>query len=423
MSSSNRSYKNTNGTRELNIQDDFPPEIKRNILRSFDSPKDVKNLGETSVGFNVEAKRLQFRTLVLSRWGPKSIDGLIEQLSKIAVRGDHPLSFYVREVKYTEAKSIKEKQLRAVLNACDQLQVIDFEYPLDNIDWPGVLGTKKQLQHLFLGVTDFIEQNHSFWSLLRTLTTTSPNIETIILKSRMYREERGHQDATTASISSRLYSPCRKLEAVLVEDDVWTIPHLKYLTVMAPNLVYACLYLRNKENLTELKSTLEASLEAWSGTLRSLFICNVHNKADVIKLRQCQLHPVTFPRMEKLEELMLIGAQISSASLYNLNSLKSLILIEIDHRDILATLGLRLSGRPVLEKLTTIVVDRPDLYRGVIARRNNVLLYQWRAAYIERYYDASGNHHHRYIGLYDSLNKFLRDKKGHEGAVRLMKGL
>lgn len=419
MSNSNRSYKNTNGTRKLNIQDDFPPEIKRNILRSFDSPKDVKNLGETSKGFNLEAKRLQFRTLDLSRWGPKNIDGLIEQLSKIAVRGDHPLSFYVHEVKYTDPKSIKEKQLRAVLNACDQLQVIDFDDPLDNRDWPGVLRTKKQLQHLFLGVTDFIEQNYSFWSLLRTLTTTSPNIETIILKSRMYKEERGHQDTATTSISSRTYSPCRKLEAVLVEDDVWTIPHLKYLTVMAPNLVYACLYLRNKENLTELKSTLEASLKAWSGTLRSLFICNTHNKADILKLRQCRLHPVTFPRMEKLEELVLIGVQISSASLYNLNSLKSLSLIEIDHRDILTTLALRFSRRPVLEKLTKLVVDRSDLYRDVMARRNNVLLYQWRDDYLECYYDASGKRHYRYTGLYDSLDRYLRDKKGHEGVVRI----
>lgn len=375
MSSSN-SYSNR---RRLNLQSDIPQEIKQNILQEFESPRDVKNLGKTSVSFNVEAKRLQFRVLDLDRLldypnelgEMRNIDGLIEQLSTTAVREAYPLSFYVREVKYMGPRNrrlISGTQLRAILSACDQLRVIHIKIPLVHedrlsIDWPGILRTKNRLQRLYLSQPSHLEQRHSFWSLLSALTTTSPNIESIVLKpwSLWYDEEHGHIVNISAVVNAaRVQRPCRKLETVIIEAEVWTIPYLKYLTIMAPNLAYVHLHLKYETNLNPLKSTLEESLRAWSGTLRELQV-RTHQSPGYR-----QLLPVTFPEMMKLEKLVLIGVQISGTSLYNLESLKSLSLYEIGHQDIAATL----SRRYVLKKLTELNVDRPDIYRDIIVRRN-----------------------------------------------------
>lgn len=392
MSSANRSSKNT--TRKLNIQDDFPPEIKRNILRSFDSPKDVKNLGETSRGFNLEAKRLQFREVDLSKLLDKlkepgetrSIDDLLKQLSKTAVKEGRPLSYYVREI-YYEKNSPTElfestnlpsqgtrRQVETILKACDQLQVIEFRTPFEIVDWPGILRTKKQLQYLRLEQWLYRGLNYSFWSLFSALTTTSPDIKTIKLEPCKYKEERGHPDTATIERAAKASRPCRKLECLRADDEVWTIPLLKYFTIMAPNLIDVHLYLKYEKNLTELKSALEACLEKWSETLKKILICYSNNEG-VPELRHRPVLPVTFPRMDKLEELVLIGVQISSASLYTLNSLKSLALAKIEHEDIVATLS---SSRPsALQRLTRLTVDKPNLYRDVITRRERVVLIPW----------------------------------------------
>lgn len=385
---------------KTDIQDDIPPEIKRNILLCLDSLKDVKNLGETCLSFNIQAKDLQFRTLDLTRLlhepnklgNMRKIDELIKQLrlTKSAVRGAHPLSYYIREIQYLPPKNcqtIKVKQLSAVLNACDQLQVIKFAYLYDAIEWPEIIRTKKKLQLLYLkdGTRSCLHR-YSFWSLLEALTTTSPDIETIFLEELFYSESQMPlvgADAATVARVARTHSPCRKLKTILSEDEVWTVPYLKYLTIMAPNLVEARLFLRRENNMTELISTLEASLIAWSKTLKSLCICHHHSDMTRTEAQRRQSHPITFPKMEKLEELALIGLQISSASLYNLNSLKGLILALTDHSGIIDALGRGHwhLGRPVLEKLNLLAVDRLALnayYReGMIGRRNNVQLHRW----------------------------------------------
>lgn len=372
--------------RRLNLQDDIPPEIKKNILQSLETNRDVKNLGETSVGFNVEAKRLQFRQLDLRRLldhpnelgEMKTIGGLIAQLPKTAVKGDHPLSFYVREVKYSKRdnKEITDEELITILNACDQLLVIDIAYPSINIDWPQVLRKEPKLQHLHLGGSSPYEPKFTFWSLLSTVFDTSLNIKSIVLKPQRFTDGQEHPKNVTASKTASTPSPCRKLEKVIVDDEVWTVPYLKYLTNKAPNLVYARLGLRYEKNLTELKSTLEASLRVWSKTLKEIWICYFHDEDDIPELVQRQIFHIAFPSMEKLEKLELVGIQIDDKSLYNLHSLTSLSLALIDHQNIATTL----SNPCCLEKLSRLNVDRPDSYRDTIAKRKNhdFKMDQWR---------------------------------------------
>lgn len=250
-----------------NIQDDIPPEIKRNILLCLDSLKDVKNLGETCLGFNVQAKDLQFRTLNLGKLinepnelgKTRTIDELIKQLklTKSAVREAHPLSYYIREIRYVlpaNSHTIKVEHLYDVLNACYQLRVIIFACPNDTIEWPEIIRTKKKLQHLYLIDVERCKHRYSFWSLLKALTTTSPDIETIELKE-LYSEPQMplvDPDAATVARAARTHSPRRKLKTMSSQDEVWTIPYLKYLTIMAPNLVEARLFLRRENNMTEL---------------------------------------------------------------------------------------------------------------------------------------------------------------------------
>lgn len=389
MSGSDRSSRNT--TRKLNLQDDIPAEIKRNILRSLETTRDVKNLSETSVGFNLEAKRLQFRMLNLGRLFEypnelgkmRSMNELIEQLSKTAVKGDHPLSFYVRTIKLDPEDTrrlpdnsmrcaARPAQVEAILKACDQLHVIDFLGPIKNIDWPGILRTKKKLQCLDLFRWSSNEEQHSFWPLLNALTTTSPDICYIGLGPRLNKDERGYPDAATIERAARAGRPCRKLKAVKVMAEVWTIPLLKYLTIMAPNLVHVVLFLKYEKNLNELKSTLEACLKKWSETLMVINIAYLHNHEKSVPGHSLlQLLPLTFPNMERLERLMLSGVQISSASLYSLKLLTSLCLFSIDHTDIVDTLY-----RPsVLQRLTCLTVDKAYIYEDVVARRKGVKLY------------------------------------------------
>lgn len=348
-------------------------------------------------------------TLNLSRWSPKELDGLNEQLSKTAVQGDHPLSFYVRELIYERSVRSRyidmpqdgtdwlprdtRRQIVAILNACDQLRRIYFHTPIEIIDWPGVLRRKKKLEYLVLEQWLYNEQKYSFWSLFNALTTTSPNIESINLEPRWYKEERENPDTATIEKTAREHGPCRKLETVAVNDKVWTVPLLRYFTIMAPNLVNVHLYLKYEKNLIELKSTLEACLKKWSETLKKILICYSHNEDNVPELRRRQLLLLTFPKMERLERLALLGVQISSTSLYDLKLLYELILTKVDHRDIVATLS-----RPsVLQKLARIIVDEPDLYVGVVAKRERVYLFPWR------------NYHCPYtcsIGQYRQVHQF-----------------
>lgn len=398
MSRSNVSSKNNNVGRKPNPQDDFPPEIKANILRCVESPRDVRNLGETSVGFNVEAKRIQFRTLdleqmlyrrdelgrivtrstgirgLIERLSERrtGIRGLTKQLSKATVGGEHPLCFYVHEIKCAIPDGVhprdipSEQQFRTLFNLCDRLQVVDFELRVKLMNLPIILGTMKQLQHLFLGECPKLRQEYSFWSLLKTLTTTSPNIETIVLQNHMYKEEGGYPDAATVSKTVKeAHNPCTNLKAVFSANAVWTGPLLKYLTTMAPNLVYVSLYLKRGENRTELRSALEACFKAWSKTLERLRISNLHGgeHRDVFQ--------VSFPEMEKLKELVLLAVLISSESLHNLNSITNLTLNGIGLGDIAAALALGPSGRLVLQNLTEFKVDYTELDRK---RRKNVEL-------------------------------------------------
>lgn len=326
-------------------------------------------LGETSVGFNLEAKRLQFRTLELCRFDRQKVNELIEQLSKAAVKGDQPLSFYVREVNDAVSglhqQKVTNEQIDSILKACHQLKAINILVLEVDLDWPKILRTKKKLQRLCLEGSDQ-RQQYSFWSLFTTLTTNCPDIESISLGSQHYKEERGYPDTST-------HRPCRKLQDIWINDEVWTIPYLKYLTVMAPNLVSVGLYLKSEKNMTKLKSTLEAAFREWSETLKTLCICHYHPGVSASELKKRQLVPITFPKMEKLEILVLIGVQISGASLYNLNSLKKLTLAFIDHRDIIH----RLFKRSVLEKLTKLEVDEVYSYREVVRRRNDIRLNAW----------------------------------------------
>lgn len=376
---------------KTNVQDDIPTEIRRNNL-CLESLKDVNNLVGTSVGSNAQAAYSQPVTLNLGRLidepselgKTRNIDQLIKQLTKSAVRGADPPGFYIREIQYLAPKNwrtIKDKQLCAVLNACKNLQVIKFASPFGkHLDWPEILKTKKKLQSLYLADTMLCLHRFSFWSLLETLTTTSPDIETLKLNIMLYSYSQMPlvgPDAATVAKASRTHSPCRKLKTISSEDEVWTIPYLKYLTVMAPYLVEAHLFLWREDNLTELNSTLEASLTAWSMSLKTLYICHCHANMSDSEIRRRQSYPLTFPKMERLEVLALIGVQISTASLYNLNSLENLALAYIDHKRIVAALGSG-HGRPVLDNLTALVVDCPEYYyRGMIGRRNNVELYQW----------------------------------------------
>lgn len=310
----------------------------------------------------------------------RNIDELIERLPKVSVKGDHPLSFYVRKLKYSKPEVsawITEKQLIAVLEACDQLRDINIYYFLHNVHWPSILIKQKKLQHFLLDPERYWhEQKYSFWRILRTLTSASPDIQTIILGGQLYKEDKRHSKTSSISINTaRALNPCRNLEKVLVYDEVWTIPYLKYLTIMAPNLVQVRLHLKYERNLTQLKTTLEASLEVWSKTLRKLWICYVHDLIEVPKPkgRPSRLLPITFPVMEKLEKLKLVGVQISGASLYNLSSLASLTLAYTEHDDIIDSLV----RHSVLEKLTELVVNEMDSYREVKTRRKNLNLRQW----------------------------------------------
>ena len=134
-----------------------------------------------------------------------------------------------------------------------------------------------------------------------------------------------------------------------------------------------------EKDLTELNSALVKFLKARSNTLKTLYLCHHQSSLSYSELRRRQSHPITFTEMEKLEVLALIGLQISRKSLDNLNSLKTLVLAEIDHRDIVAALGPGHwhYGHPVLEKLTQIMVNDTRAYREVIGRRKDVKLLKW----------------------------------------------
>lgn len=243
------------------------------------------------------------------------------------MKGDHPLSFYVRELicwdrvefrhgPWDGTERLTNRQIETILKACDQSLNIRFQIPIEITDWPGILRTKKKLEYLDLEQWLYGKQKYNFWSLLNALTTTSPDIKSVKLAPRWYKEERGHPDTATIERATRAHRPCRKLEEVMVNDEVWTVPLLRYLTIMAPNLVNVHLYLKYEKNLTELKSALEACLKKWPETLKKILICYSNNEESVPEVRRRELFPMPFPRMMKLEQLVLIGVQMSSASLY-----------------------------------------------------------------------------------------------------------
>ena len=90
------------------------------------------------------------------------IDHMAEQAHN---EGTHPMTYYVREILYLDPKnweSIKTGQLSAVLNACDQLQVIKFAYPCNAIIWPEILIKQKKLQFLYLQDTKDRLDKYSF---------------------------------------------------------------------------------------------------------------------------------------------------------------------------------------------------------------------------------------------------------------------
>lgn len=300
----------------------------------------------------------------------RDINRLVKQLSTTAVRGDHPLGFYVREVTYSrwdsESRCITSQQLVAILRACDQLYVINIAPPFNIPDLPDILRTKRRIQYLCFKRHELhAGERYSFWSLFNTLTTTSPDIKSVKLFGDWTKVKQGHPDATTISHVARAHSPCSRLERVWITGQVWTTPYLRYLTCMAPNLVDVQLGLASGENLTELKSALETSLRDWSRTLKELYIYYSHNVPSYIQL---ELLPLALPRMERLEKLRLVRVPISRSSLYNLSSLESLELEFIDREDIVATL----SRRPVVERLAELVVDSDKLrfYREITAGRN-----------------------------------------------------
>lgn len=371
------SSKSNNVTRESILQHVVPPEIRGNIFRNLTSTEDIQNAGLTRV-FSEEARQKLFRKLDLNEQLKKNkIDELIVFLQN-PVKGVQPLGSYVRELNYEEPHiKIKEEHLIAILKACDQLTFLRIDtYAHFNINWSELVSTKTVLQHFFLGGS-WSDQKYDFWSLFSTLTTTSPYIESIILGPQYFTDAKEHRNSKTGAISTRINgnalqvtgSPCRSLKTVLVADTVWTVPYLKYLTVKAPNLVRTTLRLRCEDRLTELTSTLEAALKVWSRTLMKLDLFFGEEVVADPMLKQRQLLPLAFPKMEKLESLRLVRVQINAASLKNLPSVKKLELQGTNDKDIAD----KLSNRSILPKLEDlrVSIDAFDYYKDAANKRKS----------------------------------------------------
>lgn len=162
-------------------------------------------------------------------------------------------------------------------------------------------------------------------------------------------------------------TPCKHLQEVESDDLVWTIPYLKYLTAKAPNLTFVKLRMRYEKRITDLTSTLETALKVWSRTLGVLALSYEGDR----KHPEVQPHqlPLTFPKMEKLEELHLFGIKVSAASLKNLPSVKKLELQGTNDKDIAD----KLSNRSILPKLEDlrVSIDAFDYYKDAANKRKS----------------------------------------------------
>lgn len=360
----------------------FAPEIKGNIIKHLSSPSDVNNASRTKA-FHNEARQAQFEVLDLKEKlevKKLKVEDLIKQL-RTPAQGRHPFGSYVLKLKYVHSEvNIGRNHLIAILKACDNLRDLEirsFDHH-KNINWAMVLRNKTNLRNVELGRSKYdrsdvyADSKYDFWSLFSTLTTALPKIEKIVLDSIIFTDSGQH--SKTVTIPARMIptgsgalTPCKHLQAVLSHDLVWTIPYLKYLTAKAPNLTSVQLRMRYEKRITDLTSTLETALKVWSRTLGVLALSYEGDR----KHPEVEPHllPLTFPKMEKLEELHLFGIKVSAASLKNLPSVKNLALQHTNDKDIAD----EFSNRSILPNLKELFVetDNFDPYENAAKKRRS----------------------------------------------------